>query len=76
MHEKVEMSLDVLHVNEKLFSTSMSHETRHRTAIPTDGAEKKMIIKFANNMDQVYCKCRFHVVKLRCDKKIDPEVDE
>ena len=65
LHEEVEMSLDGLYVNENFFGASISHETHGIKAIPTDGAENKIIMKAADEMFQVCRKCGF---KLHCDK--------
>ena len=55
LHEEVETSLDGLHMNGKLFIKPISHETHCRTAIPTDGEKKKMLVKAVDDIFQVYC---------------------
>ena len=42
--------MDRLHVNEKIFATSISHKMCYRTEILTDGAEKKMLMKAADDV--------------------------
>ena len=50
LHEKAETSLNGLHANGKLFIASISHEKNCITSILTDGAEKKMLMKEADDI--------------------------
>ena len=68
--------MDGLHANGQLFATSISHEVCYRTAIPKDGAKKKMLMKASDDMFQVCCKCGVHVVKLHCGKQFEHTVYE
>ena len=62
-------------MSRKLFFTSVSHEACYRAAIPHDGTRKKSLAKAVEDMFQVYYKCGFCVVKLYCDKQLEPALD-
>ena len=70
------MSLDGLHANGQLFETSICNQTHFRTAIPTNGTGKVVLVKAVDDVFQVYHKCGFHIVKLHYDKQFEPAVDE
>ena len=75
LQKEVEMSLDGLRVNFQSFVTSISIQTDCRRAIPTNCTGEDIRMKVVDDMFQVYYKCRFHIVKLHCDKQFEPAVD-
>ena len=76
LYEKIEKSLDGCFANGQLLMTSISHKTCYGTAIPSDDADKKNLMKAVDNIFQVCCKCVFHVMKFHCDKQFETAVHE
>ena len=41
-----------------------------------NGADKKDLMKIADDFFQMFCKCAFLVAKFHCDNQFEPKVDE